>query len=524
MRPSAQGGEAVRAVSLPILTGLFVRAVPVLTADFPLNDGGLFYAMTRDIQDAGFLLPATTSYNNLDIPLAYPPLPFYVAGILSSVTGIALIDLFRLLPLLISTLTIPVAYLVAREILSTRFQALLATWAFALLPRAFDWLVIGGGLTRSFGMLFAALAILYGIRFYRDGRRKDGIWMAVFAGLTALSHPEAALFTTLSMVLILLTYRRTWLAFGQSIALGALAALIASPWWVAVVARHGFEPFLSGGQTGIYPESTFHFLVTYTFTDEPYATFFGVIGLIGTVYLVATRRYLVPAWIFLVFTVDPRGAATELMMPLAIAIAVAIDEVFLARVPHGDIEPGRLWPKALAHDRFGGALLLVALIVGVIGAVRAPTGIGSPLHALAPANREAMAWIASNAPPATDFIVISGGSWFIDPSSEWFPVLTGHRSIATVQGYEWLGKEAFDEQLDRSFQLQVCTWVGADCVADWIERYGHPSAWLYVPRSTLDTFASTGDCCAVLRAALAATGDYDVVHVSEGGAVFRPRL
>jgi hypothetical protein len=206
-------------------------------------------------------------------------------------------------------------------------------------------------------------------------------------------------------------------------------------------------------------------------------------------------------------------------------VAVAIDEVILAGVPRRfpDIEPGRLWPRDLASNRFGGAFLLAALIVGVIGAVRAPTGIGSPLHALAPANRDALAWIAAESPPDAEFVVISGGSWFIDPSSEWFPVLTGRRSVATVQGYEWLGKQAFDEQLDRSFQLQVCTWVGADCVADWLRRYEHEAAWLYVPRSTLDSFASTGDCCAVLRAALAASGDYDVVYAAEGGAIFRPR-
>ncbi len=97
---------------------------------------------------------------------------------LSSVCGIDLLDVFRFLPLIVSTLTIPVVYLVARELLPSRFQALLATWAFALLPRAFDWSIAGGGVTRSLGMLLAVLAILEGVRFYRTGRapsrRRDG--------------------------------------------------------------------------------------------------------------------------------------------------------------------------------------------------------------------------------------------------------------------------------------------------------------------------------------------------------------
>lgn len=518
-------GPTFRAVSLPVIAGILARAIPVLAADFPLNDGGLFYAMTRDIQQANYLLPATTSYNQMDIPLSYPPLGFYAAGILSDISGFDLLDVFRFLPFIVAVLTIPVVYMVAREVLATRFQALLATWAFAFLPRAFDWLVIGGGMTRAFGILFAMLAILEGIRFYRTNRWRHGLGLASFAALTALSHPEAALFTGLSMILVLLAYRRSWKALRESIALAGLAAVIASPWWVTILMTHGVGPFLSGGQTGVDPGASFHFLVTYTFTDEPYATVFGVVATIGTVYLLAARRYLLPAWILLVFVIDPRGAATELMLPLAMIIAVAVDEVFFARVQRvaDNLGPGLLWPAEIVGDRFARALLGAGLILGVIGSVKAPGAIGSPLHALAPADREAMAWIAASAPPSTRFLVVSGSSWFIDPNSEWFPVLTGHQSLATVQGYEWLGKRAFDLQLDRSYQLQVCTWVGPDCVDEWIERYHTPDAWLYVPKTTLDTFSSNGDCCKVLRNALANSPDWEVVYVGRGGAVFRPR-
>lgn len=91
------------------------------------------------------MLPATTSRNGLDIPFAYPPLASYVAGALSTLIGIELIELFRFLRVLFATLTIPVVYVLAREVLASCFQALLATWAFALLLRAFDWSVLAGG-------------------------------------------------------------------------------------------------------------------------------------------------------------------------------------------------------------------------------------------------------------------------------------------------------------------------------------------------------------------------------------------
>jgi len=516
-------GATFRAVSLPVVAGLLVRAIPVLTTDFPLNDGGLFYAMTRDLQHANFLLPATTSYNGLDIPFAYPPLGFYVAGVLSNL-GIGLLDVFRFLPLIVATLTIPAVYLVAREILTTRFQALLATWAFAFLPRGFDWLIAGGGVTRSLGMLFAFLTILEGIRFYRTGRYHHGAGLAVFAAFTALSHPEAALFTGLSMILVLLAYRRTWRALRDSIGLAVVAAVIASPWWLTVVSVHGVGPFLSGGQTGTDLRSSFQHLATFTFTDEPYATFLGVVGLIGLLHQVAVRRYLLPAWILVAFAIDPRGAATGLMMPLAMLCAVAVDEVLLARVTRTAVEslPGPLWPPAVTRDRFARILLAVGLFVGVIGASRASTGIGSPLGSLSQGDRAAMSWIATNAPPSADFLVVSGSFWFLDVNSEWFPVLTGHRSLATLQGYEWLGKSAWDRQDDRYYSLQLCVHDTVDCLDRWTLAESARGAWVYVPAKTIDSFSSTGDCCAAFRGSLAASPNYVKVYDGPGGAVFRP--
>lgn len=63
-----------------VTLGLILRLLPALSADFPLNDGGLFYLMTRELQGAHYALPVYTSYNSAQIPFAYPPLAFYIAG------------------------------------------------------------------------------------------------------------------------------------------------------------------------------------------------------------------------------------------------------------------------------------------------------------------------------------------------------------------------------------------------------------------------------------------------------------
>ncbi len=152
--------------------GFLVRFLHVtaLGQGFPLNDGGMFYAMVEDLRAAGYALPAETSYNGGDIPYVYPPFSFYVAAVLVDLGGWSLIDVFRFLPLIVSTLTIVAFYPLARAVLGDREWAAVATLFFALAPRAFDWEIAGGGLTRSFGFLFAILAINQAYRLYERQR------------------------------------------------------------------------------------------------------------------------------------------------------------------------------------------------------------------------------------------------------------------------------------------------------------------------------------------------------------------
>ncbi len=299
--------------------------------------------------------------------------------------------------------------------------------------------------------------------------------------------------------------------------------LVAAPWWATVIAAHGLDPFLSGGQTSTDLGASFQHLVTFTFTDEPYTTVLAVVGLVGLLHQVARRQYLLPVWVVLDFAIDPRSAAA-VMLPLAMLIAVGVDAVILgaiARSPADD--EGRIWPRAVVRDRFAVLVLVVGLILGLFGSVKASGGIASPLHALAPANREAMAWIRDNVPANDDFLVVSGSDWFVDADAEWFPVLAGHRSLNTVQGYEWLGKNAWIQQAVRNDDLQTCTWKTADCVANWARKWNVTGAWLFVPARTIETLSPTGDCCAALRASLRASSDYELVHDDAGGAVFKPR-
>ena len=71
--------------------------VPLLLVGFPLNDGGMFLVMIRDLRLNGFALPAFTSYNLSNIPFAYPPLGLY-AGAILNLLGVRELDILKWLP------------------------------------------------------------------------------------------------------------------------------------------------------------------------------------------------------------------------------------------------------------------------------------------------------------------------------------------------------------------------------------------------------------------------------------------
>src|SRR3954467_9028393 len=94
------------ALALAVALGIAVRAFHVPSQASRVNDGGLFFAMVRDLQAAHYHLPAFASYNGAGIPYAYSPLGFYLAGLLDDFTPLTLMDVFRWLPLAVSALTV----------------------------------------------------------------------------------------------------------------------------------------------------------------------------------------------------------------------------------------------------------------------------------------------------------------------------------------------------------------------------------------------------------------------------------
>jgi hypothetical protein len=454
-------------VASAVLLGALVRLSPALQADFPLNDGGMFYTMVQDVRTNGFSLPVYTSYNGGQIPFYYPPLAFYLAAGLAMLPGISSVGVFQFLPILISILTIPAFYRLARALTGSNTQGALATLAFALLARSFTWIIMGGGLTRSFGMLFAILALEQLYRLLDQQQQRFLLPSALFSSLTVLSHPEIAWFLLCSAAFFTVWKVRTWRMFAQVSLIGFMVLLFTAPWWLTVILRHGIEPLLSAFQ--VSGEQGFFLLrmILLYFTGESLTAVWGTLAILGLFAALATRKFLLPAWIAFIYVLSFRNEPYMLMLPVPILAAMGLDWVVLPAFMRL-IDPAMAGPFILEdYLAKSSSRVLLAFLTGY-GLLTSLLFPGYGLRTLPEAEREAMTWAAENTTADSQFLVLTGEqTWETDLSSEWFPALAKRTSLGTVQGTEWLPERIYDQTEQAYTDLQACALEETACLADW---------------------------------------------------------
>ena len=489
------------------LAGLVVRVIPVALADFPVNDGGLFVAMTQAIEGAGWGLPASIDWNGSVLPFAYPPLGFYLSGGIASLFGLDLTDVFRWLPLIASALVVPAVFLLARELLRSDLGALIAALAYALAPASYVWLVQGGGVARSPGMVLAVITIWQVVRLVREPDRRTTIVVGALAGITALVHPGAAIFVGVSSVLIWLFEGRSAASLRSAAISVAIALLVAAPWLAITISRHGLEALLGVPSNGPEPAAALLAVlagrVTGTASFDPLA----IAGVVVAIVWLVRREFLLPIWF---------GVATLLSYQygmVAFALLIGSAALFLAaRLATATARAARRAPLVSL------GILAVALVVEAGASVQAVQNPGAPLHALDLERREAMAWVDANLESEATLAVITDAVWSGDPDSEWFPLLAARRSVATVQGSEWLGEAAFDEQVTANRALQGCVDpASVSCVENWLAEWG--ADYVYVPKGPLRGPGGPEDCCADLRHLLTDAEAFVPVYDGPGATI-----
>lgn len=520
-RTPTQEEAGILIAMLAVIFGGWVRLFPPSISGFPINDGGLFTVMIKAIQADGMKLPAYFQYNGQSIPFAYPPFAFYIGAFASNLFHLDAIDIVHWLPAIILIGTIPAFYCLAKAILNSSFKAGLATLAFAFTPRTMTWTIMGGGLTRSFGLLFLLLTLASLYRLFNEHDKKYLAPSILFSALVVLAHPEAALHTIAIAILFWIFKGRNKDGIINALIVGFGTVVVTSIWWIPTLLRLGPDPFMAAAQTGSHSALSVLYPFLLTLTDESFLTIIAVLGLIGFMVCIARKDYFLPIFYFVPFIVDPRSSATYAMIPLAMMAGLALSEIILPGLARLESQI----TKSPAENLFQSRMVLITLIIFGLYLLGGSMyfGIQVAATAVSVADRTAFNWISANMQPNSRFLVMTGENEILcDGVQEWFPVLTNRVSILTIQGDEWLPDKKYVQAANLQGNVQAC--MNGYAPLDCINKNGLQYDYIYVARqSTLKNFCRVvapvmrGDS---LISELGQNNQYHLAYQTDAVAIF----
>ncbi len=457
-----------------LLLGAYARFLPTLMVGFPVTDGGLFYEMTRSIQSSHYHLPTFVEYNGILIPFAYPPLGFYVTALVSDIFHMPLIEAFRWIPAAGSLIFSIAFFPMASTILKSQLKGTLATVFFALLPRSISWYIMGGGITRVLGHLFLMLILFSAYKLFVTPSRKYLAMTIVFGCGVVLSHPEAALHTVFLCLVLWLFYGRSKEGIKNALLTVLGVIILTLPFFLTVISRHGFQPYLSAAQTGFQTPLAWVAILTGSFSDEKFITLISALALLGFVVTLMRREFLMPVWLFLPAIIDPRSAASISIIPWAMLASIGFVDIVIPGLiarnkTQEELDIELNWSDYFMQTGMIKIALTVLIFYSFFGLVLSDQVY--PKVSLTASDRVSMEWVANNVPPHSRFVILTGETEaFADSVSEWFPVLGKSVSVATIQGYEWLPDKLFQKKMNEYHTLQICMNKTYTCVDEWRVR------------------------------------------------------
>jgi len=518
--------SATGAMLLATILGLFVRGFYVFQSNFPLEDGGMFLTMVKDLQVAHFHLPSITSYNFSNIPYAYPPLPFYLTAALNSWLKIDLVSLLRFLPLIFSVATIPAFYWLARQLLKNDTQVIAATFIFALFSPVYKWQIMGGGLTRSPALFFTVLSLAAFLVWQKSGNWRDLPALIIFSSLTTLCHLEMVVMLVLSYLTIYLIRRPSWKSFLQLAAAGIGTIVLSVPWWGNVIAQHGLSPFLNASAYGHFNlPSTIAYLLGLIPTGDLNEVLFTAIGLVGAVILACKKDWLLAAWWLVLVLFDPRSTQRSVTLPISLLAGVAVSEAIVWLKKNLPAQKRNktddMAGKGYAQSNLVNGLILTCLFFAFFTDLVVNYTDPQYLTSINQENRAAMQWTKENTPSGCQFLVVSyPDSWAEDIVSEWFPTLAERKSLLTGQGQEWLARGTQRNTVKNLAEVSGCRMVGLDCLERWLDSTHLKVDYFYFTTNSKATGESEYVYSSVVEAQMARDPDYKLVFSNQDVEIF----
>jgi hypothetical protein len=507
--------------------GGYLRFRYLAKSDFPLNDGGMFYTMVQDLEQNDFRLPRFTSYNFSDIPYAYPPLSFYTVGAINKFAGVDLITLFRFYPLFFNLLSIPLFYLLAKELTSqNRFVSLAATVFYSILFSSFNWLITGGGLTRSPAHTYFIAALLLYLIYLRTEKNRYYFLSALAAALMVYHHLEYAWFFCFSVVIFTFSkksFLKRYLSLGLYF---CIILVLTSPYWLTIISYHGISTYLLAfSSNGFSYLNTLNQLLIFTLTEEKQSTYINSLAIIGVFFSLAYRKdRKIVFWLLFLLFFASRSFYRFLLFPAAILAALGLDGV-RAGIKNGLGSIHLTFPaqNKIPPETISNLIVAFFVIFSFLHPYLVRFYISfSPdpgMTALTKPERQAMDWVKVNTPPQSKFLVLDPASdWFVNQVEEWFPALAQRKSISTVQGTEWLPNTAYYNSFNSNIQLHNCLAKGLQCIQEWSNEQHLSFDYIFITKN--DCEENSVNCLGLFTATFNVSDQFKPVYSNKEVVIF----
>ncbi len=498
-------------VAIAILTSIaaLIRLIPVLRADFPLNEGGMFYVMAKNISDNHYHIPLFTTYNFQQIPFAYSPLSFYLMAGLHDVFHISYMDILRFAPLIMSLCVVPIIYLFAYELSASVIFSYIVTFFYVFMPGSFQSFIEGGGITRSPGFLCALIASLYALKMFRKFSVTHLLIAIGALSLSVLFHIESVTFAVYTIISLLLVFGRNRKGLGILFMLIIGLMICTSWWWGVVLYNHGITPFIHALRSNPWNAFTLPQLMLLQYVIQPKFDILTGFYVIGVILYLIKKKWFIPVWIGVLLICASRMIPTAASVPLAFLAAYTVTEGVAPLIR--SLSKKQIWMYTVS------VLILISMVVSLSTIFMHRL---SWFDYVSPEERAAMTWVKEHTTGESTFVVMTSVpafGWFLDHTLEWFPALAERTSISTVQGGEWLPD--FKNRLDLNRALKQCNDKSVSCIESLLSEKQIDYSHIYISTS-LQTEPELNTCCSLLVYTLEHDQNYIPIYKGRGAVIF----
>lgn len=434
---------------IPLLLSLLLTAPVVFFQAFryslPLGYAGMFALVAENIADANFVLPMNIPhYGPGGIPLVYPPFAMYVFALAIKI-GFPTWAYLRLAPALFTLLAAVPLYYFTLELLRSRIAGVLAVVFIVTTPATYYTNVWSAGVVRALALFLCLSGLFFYVRTLREFSWPTFFLAGLSLGLLLTTHLLFVVFAALVGLACLLS---DWSVSRLRTAFGILlvALLVASPWLIIVLGRHGVESMLiaysSHSNVDFFSSLKEIPLATQFIGDNLRQStdnwFIAALAIPGFILLVYRKKFHIPLAFLFILLMGETFFYTKVLTGMMAAAFCA--EVFQ-------------WTPSVAELREKNVYKLVPVVLAALCAVLSPINGLAQIAQYQPEinhySLEMASFVRANTDPDATYLFVGRIN-----EAEWFPYLLDRTPVFALWGSEWKG--TYDRQEQILIALRAC--------------------------------------------------------------------